>query len=232
MYNKYLNTLSQSPLFYNIHPESISRLLECMNPVIKEYSKNDVAAVEGNKINGIGIVLDGTLNISKNSVTGSRIILDTVEKGDLFGEMGAFTNEGKWPATVESQSKAKVLYISPRNIVEQCARSCIWHRQLQRNMLAILSLKALNLTKRIEYMAIKGLKAKLCTYLFELYKKTGKKSLRLTMKRYELADFFNVTRPSLSREMINLKREGVLDFSGACIKLLDIDKLEDIIEGE
>ncbi len=52
------------------------------------------------------------------------------------------------------------------------------------------------------------------------------------MKKYELAEFFNIARPSLSREMINLREEGIIDFTGGKIKLISIRKMEKIIDGE
>jgi len=90
----------------------------------------------------------------------------------------------------------------------------------------------LNLTKKIEYLAIKGLRGKICTYLYNIYLKTGNREFRLPMKKYELAEFFNIARPSLSREMINLREEGIIDFTGGKIKLISIRRIEKIIDGE
>ena len=231
MYQSYYNILSKSQLFKGIEADSMNHLLKCMTPVIKTYDKNEVAAVEGTRLKGIGIVLDGHLNISKTGITGNRIMLGAVGQGDLFGETAAFSGERVWPATVESQNASRVMYILSGSIIEQCSNSCSWHRQLQKNMLGILAGKAINLTKRIEYMAIKGLRTKICTYLYNQYMKADKNTFLLPMKKYELAEFFNVARPSLSREMIRLKDEGTIDFKGAQIKITDLEKLEEIIAG-
>jgi hypothetical protein len=47
------------------------------------------------------------------------------------------------------------------------------------------------------------------TYLLEQYKKAGQPMFMLTLKRNKLADFLNVFRPSLSREMCRMKDEGI-----------------------
>jgi len=124
-----------------------------------------------------------------------------------------------------------VMFIKPGSIVDQCSHACIWHGQLQKNMLGILSARAIKLTKKIEYLAIKGLKAKICTYLYSIYVRTGNLEFNLPMKKYELAEFFNTARPSLSREIINLRNDGIIDFAGSRIKLLNVDRVEKIIDG-
>ena len=102
------------------------------------------------RLKGIGVVLEGNLNISKTSLTGNRILLGTVGPGDLFGENAAFSQACLWPANVESQSETQVMFIKPGSIVNQCANACTWHGKLQENMLSILSAKALKLTNFIE----------------------------------------------------------------------------------
>ena len=231
MYTEYNEVLQKSRLFHGIEPENLVHLLNCLNPSIRKYSKNDVIAAEGMRLIGIGVVLKGNLNISKTSISGNRILLGTAERGELFGENAAFSEDNLWPANVESQGDSEVMFIKPASIVNQCSNLCAWHGKLQYNMLGILSEKAIKLTRKIEYLAIKGLKAKICTWLYNIYIKTGKKEFTIPMKKYELAEFFNTARPSLSREMINLRNNGVIDFSGSRVKLLSISMLEKIIEG-
>ncbi|MFO7611261.1 MAG: Crp/Fnr family transcriptional regulator [Clostridia bacterium] len=231
MYRTYIKTLSENKLLRGIEPNEMEHLLGCMRPVTRKYKKGDVAAVEGRDLFGIGLVLFGTMGILKTGITGNRIILGSVGKGDLFGETAAFAPERLWPATVESLTDSMVMYIIPGSIVRQCSNACEAHRIIQQNMLGILSEKAVNLTKRIEYMAIKGLKTKICTYIYNIYLKTGKSIIDLPLKRYELAEFFNVERPSLSREMINLRDAGILLFSGRQIEILDPVGMKKIAEG-
>ncbi|MBN2557502.1 MAG: Crp/Fnr family transcriptional regulator [Clostridia bacterium] len=232
MYRTYIKTLAESKLFLGIKSGEMEHLLGCMNPVIRKYKKGDVAAVEGRDLFGIGLVLCGTMGIFKTGITGNRVILGSVGKGDLFGETAAFAFERLWPATVESLTDSTVMYIIPGSIVRQCSNACEAHRIIQQNMLGILSWKAVNLTKRIEYMAIKGLKTKICTYIYNIYLEKGKSIIDLPMKRYELAEFFNVERPSLSREMIKLRDAGVLSFNGRQIEILDPGGMKKIIEGD
>jgi CRP-like cAMP-binding protein len=97
------------------------------------------------------------------------------------------------------------------------------------NMIKIISKKAINLNKTIEYLSVKSIRQKIAYYLLDQYKKTKSRNFMLDMNRNELSDFLNVTRPSLSREMANMRDEGLIDFHRSSIKLLNIDKLSSIV---
>ena len=46
------------------------------------------------------------------------------------------------------------------------------------------------------------------------------------MPREEMADYLNVTRPSLSRELSNMVKDGIIRNEGRDIVIIDQDKLE------
>lgn len=97
------------------------------------------------------------------------------------------------------------------------------------NMIKIISKKAINLNKTIEYLSVKSIRQKITYYLLDQYKKNNSKNFMIDMNRNELSDYLNVTRPSLSREMANMKKEGLIDYHRSSIKLLDIGRLSSIV---
>ncbi len=44
-----------------------------------------------------------------------------------------------------------------------------------------------------------------------------------------MADYLGVPRPSLSREMSNMKKDGIIDYNGNQIMIIDLIKLEQSI---
>jgi len=230
MKREYTALLMKSKLFQSIESINIDQLVMCINASVVEYKKGDIISVEGTYLEGIGIVLKGLVNIGKTSVTGNRIVIGTVGPVELFGETAAFTKAREWPASAEASEDSVVMFIDPGGITGSCSLACEWHRTLQQNMLGILANKALSLTQRIRYMAIKGLRAKVCTYLYNLHLEQKSDFVRLPLKKYELAQLFNVERPSLSRTMINLRDEGVIDFDGRTVKICDYNKVARIID--
>jgi CRP-like cAMP-binding protein len=47
-----------------------------------------------------------------------------------------------------------------------------------------------------------------------------------------MAEYLNVSRPSMSRELMRMRDEDILDFYKDKITIKDIKKIEDILKGE
>ena len=98
------------------------------------------------------------------------------------------------------------------------------------NMLSVVSEKAINLNRKVEYLAMKSLRAKLSRFLLEQYKKAGKTMFVMPLNRSELSDFLNVSRPSLSREMCRMRDEGIIDFYRSSVQILDEEALKKALD--
>jgi len=226
MYEKIVESLN-SPLFTGIAREELISLLNCLNPKICSYKKNDYITIAGNKFDSVGVLLEGEATVNKENAAGNRTMMTILKPGDVFGEMAAFSKRSVWPATVQAQEACRVMFLAREKIVGECEKVCPWHNMLIQNMLRILSDKALMLNRKVEYMTIVGIREKISTFLLEQYKKAGKTTFMLPMNRKELAEFLNVSRPSLSREMCRMRDDGIIDFHMATVKILNLDRLKD-----
>lgn len=230
MFNKWVKVFQRCALFKDISPEELMLVFGCLQPKISSYEKNGWVSIAGEDFNGIGIVLSGEVVVSKENAAGTRIIMAVNGPGDIFGELAAFSGKGVWPVTVSARGSCTVMFLQAGKIVGNCERSCLSHRQLITNMLEIFAEKALMLHRKVEYLAIRNMRGKISTFLLEQYKKTGRDTFVMPMKRNELADFLNVTRPSLSREFGRLRDEGVIDFFRDSVKIKQVDSLKSMAE--
>ncbi len=226
MFKKWIEKLSVCTLFQGISPDELNIMLECLNPKVNRYKKNEFITISGDQFIGVGVILSGEVVVTKEDVAGNRVIIDLLGPGEMFGEMAAFSGKRLWPATVVAQSICTVMFLPTEKIVDGCEKLCNSHRLLVMNMLQIISDKALLLNKKLEYLAIKSIRGKISTFLLEQYKKAGKAMFVIPLKRNELADFLSVTRPSLSREMCKMRDEGIIDFHRASIRIKDVEALK------
>jgi CRP-like cAMP-binding protein len=86
------------------------------------------------------------------------------------------------------------------------------------------------LDKKIEHISAKNIRGRISSYLLDTYIQSGDKAFTLTMKRHELADYLNIPRPSLSREMGLMRDDGIIEFEGSRITVNDMLKLEKSIQ--
>jgi len=64
--------------------------------------------------------------------------------------------------------------------------------------------------------------------ILEEYKKQKNLKIKMPYSRKEMAEQLGVPRPSLSRELLNMKSEGIIDCDRNYITILDMDRFEDI----
>lgn len=225
LYKNHIDALMNCILFNEMTADEILILIACLKPRIRRFTKNSIANLAGEPFEGIGVVLRGQASIVKESGAGNRIILAILMPGDIFGEMAAFSGGGVWPATIIAQTDIDIMYIPPDKMVSQCRNACENHRMLIMNMLSILSGKALALSRKLEYLSVKNMRGRIAKFLIEQYRKTGQTMFMLPMNRNEMADFLNVARPSLSREMCSMRDEGLIDFHRSSVRLMNIEGL-------
>ena len=103
-------------------------------------------------------------------------------------------------------------FMTPDRIVGSCPNMCVGHRTMIRNMLGIVSEKAVEQSCNIRYLAMKSIREKVCAYLLDQYAQATQIAFALPFNRDELAEYLSVSRPSLSRELGHMRAEGLIDF--------------------
>ena len=79
---KYYNQIKNSPVFYGMNDEELKGLLECFNARIRKYEKEEMIIRQGDMISNLYLILDGEVNIEKDSYWGRRIIIARLGKND------------------------------------------------------------------------------------------------------------------------------------------------------
>lgn len=222
--------MQQCLLFRGISGGELAQMMGCLAPRTAKYEKGALMASAGDAMNEIGIVVAGAVAVTKETPLGERIVLNKVGCGGIFGEVAALSDDRRAPATIFAAEDSTVLYLMPEKIWNPCRNVCQWHTRLIGNLVRIISDKALYLNRKIDYLAIKSMRGKLCTYLYEWYEKTGKDDFDIPFNRNELADFLNVSRPSMSRELGRMRDEGILSFAGNRFQILELSRLRLYVE--
>lgn len=103
---------------------------------------------------------------------------------------------------------------------------CSLNTSVLNNFMGLLSNKILMLNKKVKTLSYQNIRQKLCNYLLEESKKQNSFILKMSVSRKEMAEQLGIPRPSLSREMINMKEEGLIEFEKNIIRILDEEALE------
>lgn len=230
MYQEWIEVLRSSPLFSGVGNESLNVMLDCLKPKIWRCKQREIIVTYGQPFQGVGIIASGKVALTKETYSGNRIMMGILDAGDIFGETVAFSDHRVWPITVIAQEDGVLLFLPPDKITGTCSNICASHNTLIMNMLKILSTRALMLNKKIEHLSAKNIRGKISSYLLDVYRQTENATLTISMKRHELADYLNIPRPSLSREMGLMRDAGIIKFNGSIITINDVLALEESMQ--
>ena len=226
MYQEWIGTLGSCILFNSIAKESLKIMLDCLKPRVSKCKQREIIVAYGQPFQGIGIVASGEVALTKETYAGNRIVMGILGAGEIFGETVAFSDIKVWPMTVIAQEDGILLFLPPEKIAGPCSNICASHSTLIMNMLKILSNRASMLDKKIEHISAKNIRGRISSYLLDLYHYQNSNTLIIPMKRHELADYLNVPRPSLSREMGLMRDTGIIEFDRSHIDIKNIFALE------
>ena len=92
------------------------------------------------------------------------------------------------------------------------AASTVWQQKLIHNLLSISVQKNLVLTSRIFCTTPKTIRERLLTYLSSQSLKAGSSSFDIPFNRQQLADYLNLDRSALSKELGKMQQDGLIEY--------------------
>jgi CRP-like cAMP-binding protein len=209
---QHLAVLLNTSLFDSILAEEISAILKCLKAKVIHYQKNEPIIICGDKIESLGIILSGSVQVIKDEASGRQTILSVFGPGETFAETLVCAGVQKSDVNVLATRDSDILFLKYSQVVHSCTNACAFHSKLIQNMLKILAQKNLAMNNKISYLVIKSMRQKLETYLWEQFVSSGKSEIELTLSRNELADFLNVDRSAMSRELCRMRDDGLIVF--------------------
>lgn len=227
---KYLESVSRTTLFSSIDIKDIPHVLDCLDHKIMTFRKNAYIVKINDRYNGVYIVLDGEAGVVRESCSGNRVVVNVFNVGDVIGDAFAFCGAEAWPGTIQALTDCVLMTVRPEKILNMCSRTCTFHKIILANMIRVISKKACDLNRKVEYLMLKSIKGKLSKYLLEQKDKKGSLTFKVPLNREKLADFLNISRPSMSRELCSMRDNGIIDFHGDLVRINDEQKLRLLLE--
>lgn len=219
-----IENLVGTNLFAKISPSEIEKMLVCSKSYKKTYKKGEYIFYQGEKPEKIYLLLEGYVYIAKDFASGKRDVLYTIEEGNVFGEMFLFADMEQYWYDAVAAKDVTVLEIPWDFFYHFCQNACTHHQTLVKNMLEILSKKEFHITKKLHIISTASVRERIAIWLIDSMDEKG--IVKLQMKREELADFLGVARPSLSRELMRMQTEGLIQVEKKQIQLLDMEAME------
>ena len=156
--------------------------------------------------------------------------LDT--PGQIFGEVFLFLESSEYQNYAQAVKDSRVLmlpsWIFAPNAEKKLQECCsMFHEKLLYNMLSIFAGKAYHLNQTLQILSSGNLRQKLANLFCNHLGKQNK--VEVQMNREEMADYLNTARPHLSRELMKMQQEGLIEIQRKEIFVKDLEGLEELM---
>ena len=224
----YYPLLARTPLLRGMRPDELDTLLDCFAPRVRRYARDEILLLTGYETREVGILLEGSITAVKSTPDGASVAITHMRPGGLFGDVLSGSSQ-KSPVTVMATTSCLALYLPYQKIIRPCAKLHSAHLQLMQNLVLTISDKYFSLSRRIDLLVMKSLRAKVAAYLLSEAARAHSLTFSIPFSRIQLADYLNCDRSALSRELSLMQRDGLLETYKSSFKLLEPDALRHMV---
>lgn len=198
--------------------------------VRKLFNTGELLFSEGEPCSGLYIIAQGRVRIFKTSMNGREQVLTVNVPGESVAELPVFDG-GPFPASAVAIDNAEIAFIARRDFHAYCME----HPEVALKVLQVVGARLRRLVGIIEELSFTTIRQRLIAALLKLAESDGKKTIRgiefqLPATHQELANQLGTVRELVSRNLMRLQAEGLLEVDARQIVVKDFDGLKTLLE--
>lgn len=213
-----LEVMEHCPLFTQISPPQLQRLLEDLAAGTRAYECGEALVLAGYENHSIGVVLEGRIEAYKTEPGGSQLMMARMGPGGVFGDVICGSRSQKSPVTVVAATPVRALWIPYARVLGGGGSPA--HTCFLQNLIALLADKYFALDRRLEFLMVRTLREKLLRYLQSEAVREGDGRCKTPFTRAQLAAYLGCDRSALCRELSRMQRDGLLEVHGRSFRIL------------
>ncbi|CRZ34200.1 CRP/FNR family transcriptional regulator [Herbinix hemicellulosilytica] len=218
--------LHKVPIFSSLDHDELVKI----RPMIhhREYKKGDTIIFEGDIIDSIVIINEGSVKAYKNTSDGREQILYVFSEGDFFGEQNLFGNQVS-TYSVEALEKVKTCNLSR----EMFQKLLYTYPEISVKIIDELGNRISRLENALS-IGVRNVDNRIGWILLEFADKYGTADeagiiIHLPFSREGIANYLGIARETLSRKFSQLENEGLIkSLNNKEILIPDLGKIAEI----
>ena len=180
------------------------------------YAKGMTIYVENDPCTTLGIVISGAVKMSHYRSDGSELVHAVIRAGAVFGDFLIFSSQPHYPGHLITLEESVIIHV-PRARIEKLMSESESFRQ---EYLRHVSEKALELNDRQKLLGHHALEERILFWLTREQRRLNTNTVPHNGQE-TLAAILHVQRPSLSRALNRLRRQGTIGYDRHNITLLE-----------
>ncbi len=196
------------PMFNHLDHENLFQIAELIQH--KNYKKGESIFTQGDTLDSIVIMNEGSAKAYKYTLDGREQILYLFSEGDFFGEQ-YLLNKKIATYSVQALEEVKVCMLSK----EHFETLLLQYPDMGIKIIEELGERMLRLEHVMESMGVRNIDLRIHSFLLDFSSKYGKRVeegvlIRLPLSREGMANYLGVARETVSRKLSQLETDGII----------------------
>ena len=217
-----IDDLFLCPICRNIPVDERETFLNNLIFKTKYFKKGEWIAQQGDPVNALYILLKGSVKAEMFSESGTVLNIEIIHAPNPLAPAFLFAENNQFPVDVVALENCEIVIVSKDSIMKQLA--C--NEAFLQGFMTFNSNRVNFLSKRLKLLSTKTIKGKLAQYILA---KASNMDFTLDMNQTLLAEYFGITRPSLSRTLSEMISDEIISLKGKSGKILNLVKLKKLL---
>lgn len=215
------------PIFSSLDKEELKRIIALIHH--REFNKGDTLIFEGDVIDSIVIINEGSVKAYKSTADGREQILYVFSEGDFFGEQNLFGNQIA-TYSVEALERVKTCNLSRQKFQELL----FVYPEISVKIIDELGSRIARLENALQSIGVRNVDNRIGWILLEFAEKYGTNDetgiiIHLPFSREGIANYLGIARETVSRKFSQLENEGLIrSLNNKEILIPNLDKIAKI----
>lgn len=205
-----MTILRKSMLFKGMSEKDISAALSWLKAEERRFKKGAAILHAGSLNESMGLIMEGSITIENNDIWGNRTILSLLTPGQFFAETYAYLPAEPMLVDVIANENCRILFLRIGSLNKPAHMPAPWVMTFMSNLLTITAHKNLALSGRSFHTAPKTIRGRVMSYLNSVSLQKNQKEFDIPFNRQQLADYLNLERSALSKELGKMQRDGLI----------------------
>jgi len=217
--------LLNSPLFKGLTSGELDALMQNIHHQIRQFRSGELLAQAGEDVDKAILLLQGRLQGEMVDFAGNSLKIEELDPPQMVAAAFLFGPQNKFPVFLSAKTDGRIMVILKKDFT----RMLSLEPRVMVNYLNIVSAKAQFLSGKITFLSLKTIREKIAFYLLQRAKQTPNMQVNIDQTQTALADLFGVTRPSLTRSVLEMEKQGILEWSKEKVFIKDLRMLNQIL---
>lgn len=210
--------LKKLALFEEMTDKEAEEAVKALNITKKSVKKGKLVIKQGAAPKEIFIIINGSAIVVSTDAWGNDHVLSLLSEGDIAGSSYALFTDEVAPASVEATTNVDVISINADVLMKPSKSS--WQTKLLIAMLGAVATDSNKLLTTNILTSSKSARERIMIYLTISSEQAGDSEFLIPFDRQEMADYLDLERTALSKELGRMKDEGLIDYRKNYFKII------------